>query len=181
MSSAQPDEDPHRIEEVFARVRDILIARAREGRTISYGELATATRLSPQSTQFNAALNGVSRSEEAAGRGLLSVLVVRQRQETPGAGFFTLARELGRQFSNERVFYLEESERVIAQWQGRPAEELDLLDDHVVEELSRFYSSDDYEHTASSGAPTSEKDNSLQALVRGVANVIKRTIKRGGQ
>lgn len=157
-----------------AHAWEVLVARAREGRTISYGEMANTLLLSPQSSEFTESLNELSRTEEAAGRGLLSVLVIRQRQGTPGAGFFDLARELGRQFTNEKVFYLEESERVIAQWQGRRAEELDVLHNHVVEGLERLYfDSGAEETTETDGGPDatdanalSEEDHSLRVPLR---------------
>ncbi len=181
MSGAQKD-GGGRDHGTLARAWEVLVARAREGRTITYGEMATALVLSPQSSQFTELLNELSRAEEAAGRGLLSVLVVRKRQGTPGMGFFNLARELGRKFENEKVFYLEESERVVAQWQGRPAEELDILHDAVIKELERLYFSSHDEGSASSGGtPTRksgvsapEKGNPFQAFIRGVARIVKR-------
>ena len=176
MSGARADERGQHVG-ALARAWEILVARAREGRTISYGEMATALVLSPQSGQFTETLNELSRTEEAAGRGLLGVLVVRKRQGTPGAAFFNLARELGRKFDNERIFYLEESERVVAQWQGRPAEELDILHDHVVEELERlYYSSGDPEPAASGSTPNGEPRASS-----GVGNIIKRIFGRGSR
>ncbi len=161
----------------LARAWEILVARAREGRTISYGEMATALVLSPQSGQFTEILNELSRTEETAGRGLLGVLVVRKRQGTPGAAFFNLAREVGRRFDNERIFYLEESERVIAHWQGRPADELDILHDHVVEELERlYYSTHPTGLRDSASTPTGEPRASS-----GVGNIIKRIFGRGSR
>ena len=180
MSGAREDGGGHE-HGALARAWEILVARAREGRTISYGEMATALVLSPQSGQFTETLNQLSRAEEAAGRGLLGVLVVRKRQGTPGAAFFNLARELGRKFENEKIFYLEESERVTAHWQGRPAEELDILHDAVIKELEHFYASDDHEHTASGGAPprergtpSPEKGNPFRAFIRGLTGRSKR-------
>ena len=110
---------------LLAQAREILVARAREGRTITYGEMATAMLLSPQSAQFTDTLDELSRSENAAGRGLLSVLVIRQREGTPGIGFFRLARELGHQFDDEEQFFREEVERVTARWQERPEQPTD--------------------------------------------------------
>ena len=147
MSTDSADESEGRIE-ALARAWDILVDRAREGRTITYGEMATALRLSPQSSNFTSILSEVSRSEVAAGRGMLSVLVVRQRQGLPGVGFFNLAREVGRKFENESLFFLEESERVIAHWQGRAAEELDVLHDDVVKDLERIYATESDEALA---------------------------------
>lgn len=181
MSGAQND-GGGRDHGALARAWEVLVARAREGRTISYGEMATALVLSPQSGQFTETLNELSRTEEAAGRGLLGVLVVRKRQGTPGAAFFNLARELGRQFENEKIFYLEESERVVAQWQGRPAEELDILHDVVIKQLERlYYSSDDKGFTASDSTPAGEPGTSspdtgnlFRALIRGLVGIFRR-------
>ena len=119
MCAAEEGQEGHTIG-LLARAWEILVARAREGRTITYGEMATAMLLSPQSTQFTDTLNELSRSENAAGRGLLSVLVTRQREGTPGISFFRLARELGHQFDDEEQFFREEVERVTARWQERP-------------------------------------------------------------
>ncbi len=181
MSVARADEGGQAVG-ALARAWEILVARAREGRTISYGEMATALVLSPQSGQFTETLNELSRTEEAAGRGLLGVLVVRKRQGTPGAAFFNLARELGRKFENEKVFYLEESERVTAHWQGRPAEELDILHDAVIKELERLYFSSHDEGSASSGGTPTRKsgtsspddDNPFRALMRSLTGIFRR-------
>ena len=111
-----------RQDDLQARARDILIERARAGETASYAEMAAALDLSPQSPRVTETLNEVSRSEDAAGRGMLSVLVVRGRQGTPGSGFYTLARELGREFDDEEQFFNEERARVNAHWQGQQEE-----------------------------------------------------------
>ena len=51
MCAAEEGQEGHTIG-LLARAWEILVARAREGRTITYGEMATAMLLSPQSTQF---------------------------------------------------------------------------------------------------------------------------------
>ena len=121
MCAAEGGQEGHTIG-LLARAWEVLVARAREGRTITYGEMATAMLLSPQSAQFTDTLNELSRTENTAGRGLLSVLVIRQREGTPGSGFFRLARELGHQFDDDEQFFREEVERVTAQWQARPVQ-----------------------------------------------------------
>ena len=110
--------------EVWERAREearqILIQCAREKRTIAYSELAAeldTVRLEPNSSAFHAILDEISRSENAAGRGMLSVLVVHKGDDQmSGQGFFKLAKCLGRGFKNEPEFWKSESKRVIGSW-----------------------------------------------------------------
>lgn len=109
--------------EVWERAREearqILIQRAREGRTIAYSELAAeldTVRLEPNSSAFHAILDEISCSENAAGRGMLSALVIRKDKRISGLGFFRLARKLGRKFKDDREFWNREFERVIGSW-----------------------------------------------------------------
>lgn len=101
-------------------IRRTLIARAREGRTISYSELISqvhTVRLSPDASALAAMLGEISEAEDAQGRGMLSVLVVhRDGDMRPGLGFFELARKLGRDTSDTDRFWLEELKRVTDSW-----------------------------------------------------------------
>ena len=100
--------------------RQILIQRAREERPIAYSELAdnlSTIRISPRSAALAAMLDEISRSEDAAGRGILSAFVVRKGDnQIPGSGFFRLAEKLGKEFDNRREFWKAESQRVISAW-----------------------------------------------------------------
>ena len=109
--------------EVWGRAREearqILIQCAREGGKITYSELAAelgTVRLEPNSSAFHAIRDEISRSENAAGRGMLSALVIRKDKRISGLGFFRLARKLGREFDDKREFWKSESERVIDSW-----------------------------------------------------------------
>ena len=166
MSADRTTDESGQMVGALTRAWEILVERAREGKTISYGEMATAMVLSPQSGQFTDALNEIARSEEEAGRGLLSVLVVRKRQGTPGAGFFDFAREMGRKFENEKVFFLEESERVIAHWQGRAVDEMDLLQEDVVAELQRLYEAEVSGETNVQPTARASSSGPLRAVAR---------------
>ncbi len=77
-------------------IRSILIEIARQRGTIAYSELVQkvrTARLTPGSPELAAMLGELSSEEDAAGRGMLSALVVSKSDRKPGAGFFSLARE----------------------------------------------------------------------------------------
>jgi hypothetical protein len=84
-------------------MRAILIERSKAAGTITYGELVgrmQSVPLEPQGYALHHMLGDVSRAEEAAGRGMLTAIVVLQDNGMPGDGFFALARELGRDTSD---------------------------------------------------------------------------------
>jgi hypothetical protein len=101
----------------------ILRERATRGTpTVAYGELAAqvqAVRLGPDDIRFHALLGEVCIDEHRAGRPLLSLLVVRQDDMLPGKGFFTLARQLKFNVSNELKFWSDELRRVTDYWSGK--------------------------------------------------------------
>ena len=103
-----------------AEARQAMIAAARRRGLIAYGELAAAIRrldLEPQSTHLAHMLGEISSAEDAAGRGMLSVVVVHKSGDgMPGAGFFALARSLGRDTRDAVAFWAGELERVHATW-----------------------------------------------------------------
>ena len=112
--------DPEVWERAGEEARQILIQRAREGRTIAYSELVAEVKtikVKPNSDALAMMLDGISRSEDAAGRGMLSVLVVHKGDDQmSGRGFFKLAKDLGREFDDECEFWNRESKRVIGSW-----------------------------------------------------------------
>ena len=77
-------------------MRQILIERARARSTISYSELVGRVRaisLDPNSYALTAMLNEISIQEDAAGRGMLTVIVIHKYGDIhPGQGFFELAQ-----------------------------------------------------------------------------------------
>jgi molybdopterin synthase catalytic subunit len=101
-------------------MREILIERAKVRGVIPYSELAAAvqtSRLEPESYTLAAMLGEISRSEEAAGRGVLSVIVVHKSGDMqPGSGFFELADELGRDTSDILKYWVDELKNVHAYW-----------------------------------------------------------------
>jgi hypothetical protein len=91
--------------------------------TITYGDLAskiTAIHFEPDAHIFHELLGQISKAEDAAGRGMLSVIVVHKTGEKrgqPGDGFFKLAQELGRDVRDRLQFQAAEFQRVRTAWQ----------------------------------------------------------------
>jgi hypothetical protein len=85
-------------------MRKILLERARLRGMIPYSDLVErihTIRLEPESPALAAMLGEISTEEDAAGRGMLSVIVVhKQGDMQPGPGFFDLAEKLGRDTSD---------------------------------------------------------------------------------
>src|SRR5438270_6474594 len=88
-------------------IRDILFRRVKEEKTIFYSELVEevhAVKLRAKDPALDTLLDEISREEDAAGRGMLSVVVVRKDKESlPGPGFFKLAKKLGRDTSDRNT------------------------------------------------------------------------------
>lgn len=98
-----------------------MIAAVRGNRgTIFYSELVSkisAIMFEAHDKRLDALLEDVSRDENAAGRGMLSVVVVHKSGDMqPGPGFFKLAKSLGRNADDALRFWSEEFERVRANW-----------------------------------------------------------------
>ena len=85
--------------------------------TLTYRELAATRGDSLEETyeELSALLGEVSESEDRAGRGMLSAIVVGAHSGIPGRGFFSLARRLGREGTNEAI-WRRERELLRATW-----------------------------------------------------------------
>jgi len=107
-------------EKAKEEMRQILVERAKKRQTIPYTDLVAgikAVEVERDSPAFWDMLGEISTAEDAAGRGMLTVIVVHGKGDTlPGAGFFKLARKLGRDVSDERAFWEEEMKRVYGSW-----------------------------------------------------------------
>jgi len=101
-------------------MRQILIERAKVRGMIPYSELVAKIKtisLEPESYALAAMLGEISSEEDAAGRGLLTVIVVHKYGDMqPGPGFFDLAEELGRDTSDILTCWVNELKRVHAYW-----------------------------------------------------------------
>ena len=91
--------------------------------TISYTAVAerigrvSGCVIEPTDPRFHDLLGEISTEEDAEKRGMLSVVVVhKDGDRKPGSGFFKLARELGRETSDEVAFWIEELTKVHSVW-----------------------------------------------------------------
>jgi hypothetical protein len=106
-------------EEAKEEARQAIINSARKGATITYGDLAskiTCISVGPHDFAIRHLLGEISTEEDATGRGMLSALVVMKEDGRPGTGFFTLAKELGRNTKNPEEFWVKECSLVFKGW-----------------------------------------------------------------
>lgn len=105
-----------------AEMREALVERAKVRGMIPYSDLVGKIKtidLEPNSFALAAMLGEVSTEENAAGRGMLSVIVVHKVGDMqPGPGFFELAKELGRNTSDILKCWVEELKTVHRVWSG---------------------------------------------------------------
>ena len=110
-----------------ARVRGLLVAAAREERTISYSELLRGlgqrfTR--PKMRAVCRTLDAIDEAAAEAGEPALAVLVVRESDRLPGQGWWTGAREAygydGEWEGPEAAGFVRELQgRAFDHWRGR--------------------------------------------------------------
>ena len=97
-----------------------LILRAKVRGMMPYSELVkyiSAIQFDAYDQRLFDLLGQISKSEEMAGRGMLSAIVVHKTGDMePGPGFFELARTLGRNTSDRTKCWVEEIKRVYAYW-----------------------------------------------------------------
>jgi molybdopterin synthase catalytic subunit len=102
------------------QMRQAIIERAKLRGMIPYSELVekvTEIDLEPNSYALAAMLDEISSEEDAAERGMLSVIVVHKVGDMqPGLGFFELAGELGRDTSDILKCWVEELKKVHRVW-----------------------------------------------------------------
>jgi len=110
-------------EKAKEEMRYVLSERAKVRGMIPYSELVQKVQsivFEPDSFAFHAMLGEISREEDAAGRGMLSVIVVHKYGDMqPGKGFFELAKELGRDTKDILACWVEEFNKVHAFWSLR--------------------------------------------------------------
>lgn len=100
-------------------MKAILIARAKQRKTISYSELAaliTTSPVDPEEAALAKILGEISAEEDALGRGMLSVVVVKKGESISGRGFFTFAKELGRDTTDNVKTWVDEFNKVCDSW-----------------------------------------------------------------
>lgn len=103
-------------------IRNLLIERAKVRGMIPYSELVEKVRsmhLEAHDQRLFHLLGEISSEESAAGRGMLSVIVVHKAGDMqPGPGFFDLAKKLGRDTSDILKCWVAELKKVHSVWSG---------------------------------------------------------------
>jgi hypothetical protein len=100
-----------------------IVASARNGAPISYSDLTkriSSIGFNPHDYVFHHLLGKISVEEDAAGRGMLSVLVVHKDDGMPGPGFFDLAKLLGRDVSDKERCWSDEARVVLSHCHNHP-------------------------------------------------------------
>jgi hypothetical protein len=100
---------------------DQLRELARHCETAYYSDIAHLLGIDTRGPAFGAQvgrlLDAVNRAEHAAGRPLLSAVVIAKQTGMPGNGFFTGARALGVHTGHDdRAYWQEELRRVCEYW-----------------------------------------------------------------
>jgi hypothetical protein len=120
-----PHDRPH---PAIQEIRSILVDRARHRDLISYSDLVSrirSIRLIARSSFLADLLTVISREEYAAGRGLLSAVVVKKTRHglgIPGTGFFSrLAPVSNCRKENWPQCWRREVDKVFECWRGRRA------------------------------------------------------------
>lgn len=99
--------------------RQAMIQTASARRTMTYTQLAekiTAIAFDPRDFLLAVLLDEISRDEERAGNNMLTAVVVHKYDGYPGAGFFKLAKQLGRNTSCRITFWAKELSKVHEVW-----------------------------------------------------------------
>ena len=108
-------------------VYERLVKAARAGEFVYYGELAKMLGIDMENPHFGAqvgkVLDRINEDEAAAGRPMISAIVVSKDTMLPGTGFFKLGQELRQTLPGEDEigFALRHIKRVQDYW-GRAAE-----------------------------------------------------------
>jgi hypothetical protein len=110
--------------QLYRQLIDVAAAQS----TVPYADLAGSLGLDMSSPddrlRIGEMLDEINRSEQGAGRPMISAVVVHSQEGLPGAGFFVCARELGvltaRNRQDELAFFVDELRRVHAYW-ARPS------------------------------------------------------------
>lgn len=99
-----------------------LIECARAKKMISYTDFMHQIRSisfkTPHDSRLPQFLAEISAEEAEAGRGMMTALIVRKNgDQRPGAGFFQLAKRLGYEVSDPEKFWLGQVNQVFTSWQ----------------------------------------------------------------
>ena len=100
--------------------KNLLAGHAKRRQMIAYSDFVSeieSIRIEPHDPRLAHFLDVISRQESAAGRGMLTALVVHKRGDfQPGPGFFELAQRLGHDVTDIEKFWIQEVKRIFAAW-----------------------------------------------------------------
>lgn len=100
--------------------KDLMVNAARRRGMITYSDLfsrLSRIAMQPHDPRVYPFLEEISLSEDAAGRGMLTVVVVHKTGDMePGKGFYDLAKRLRRDTSDLQKCWIEELHKVHAYW-----------------------------------------------------------------
>jgi hypothetical protein len=100
-----------------------IVRAGRRGDLIFSSDLAkqiSTITIQPHSHEMDLLLDQISKEEDAAGRGILTALVVLRDEGIPGSGFWASATDLGRKIKDKVTFWAEEVKRVIEECKKHP-------------------------------------------------------------
>lgn len=102
-------------------IRETIVQAAKDQRFVFYSDIAPLLGLNMDKeadrAKIGRILGDISEEEVRQGRPMLSAIVVHKGDETPGDGFFKLARDLGRfQAGHRHLFWAEEVKRLFQCW-----------------------------------------------------------------
>lgn len=107
------------------QARNVLVRVARRRGRIAYSELVaqiSVVQLEPNDPRLFHLLGEISTDEDAAGRGMLTAIVVRKSGDMqPGPGFFDLAKSRGRNTKDLLVCWIVEFNKVHDYWANKRA------------------------------------------------------------
>ena len=100
-----------------------IVRAGRRGQMISYSELAkqiSSIAIEPHSYAMNGLLDQISKEEDAAGRSILTALVVQKEDGAPAEGFWESARDIGRQWTDKDAMWTAEVSRALQHCKKHP-------------------------------------------------------------
>lgn len=115
---------PENLQEI---AKDILIDCAKKEKLITYSDLVSKIRsgfftdIGPHDPRLFQLLGEISIEEDKNNHGMLSVVVIREVDQRPGPGFFKLAKQLGKIFSDseKEELWIAELNKVFHYWRSR--------------------------------------------------------------
>ena len=100
-----------------------IVRSGRKGDLIFYSDLSKqilCIAVEPHSYAMDSLLDQISMEEDAAGRGILTALVVLKDEGIPADGFWASAAELGRDVTDRVACWSDEVKRVLEECKKHP-------------------------------------------------------------